>query len=195
MSFRWEEELRKSFLGHADPSIWSTVGEVRRVRTVMESTCSDGRADWVWAHITCSWPAGIPVRAATLLQQPTCSRVLSSLKRGAARCEDYLFPEPESRSARFDATSSTCLTQSSSGTLVTADTSLGLRFNGQISRSVRLSSSLRTGVGRCAKPNTIGRSPTGYSLSCQAQPLGARQRKLRRSAGSTSACSVMIPTA
>jgi len=56
----------------------------------MESTCSEGRADWVWAGVACDWPKGIPDGSSRLLQQPTCSRILATVKPGAVRRESYL---------------------------------------------------------------------------------------------------------
>jgi len=90
MSFRWEEDLRRSFVEHARPSLWSQRKTDARVRTVQESTCSDGRADWVWASVSRSFPEPIPRQIADLLQQRTCSRILSLLKAEAVRSESYL---------------------------------------------------------------------------------------------------------
>lgn len=89
-SFRWEEELRQSFLRRACPTIWSRSGYAVHQRTFIESTCSDGRADWVWAGIRCNWPEGISPNIGALLQQPTCSRILASLKPKSSRREEFL---------------------------------------------------------------------------------------------------------
>lgn len=78
--FRWEEQLRRSFQEHAVPSLWCAAREPRHVCSVIESTCSDGRADWVWATIPGGWGPGVPGSAAALLEQPTCSRILAALK-------------------------------------------------------------------------------------------------------------------
>lgn len=88
--FHREEHLRQSFLRHAEPSLWSRGRAVGHVRTVIESTCSDGRADWVWAGVACDWPIGVPDGGSRLLRQPTCSRILASVKSGAVRRESYL---------------------------------------------------------------------------------------------------------
>lgn len=90
MAFECEEELRQSFLSHAPASLWCRRNEDARVRTVMESTCSEGRADWVWASIACDWPSGVPEGSSRLLRQPTCSRILACVKPGAVRRESYL---------------------------------------------------------------------------------------------------------
>lgn len=90
MQFPSEEELRQSFLKHARPTLWSRPGPKRRVKTALESTCSEGRADWVWAGITCNWPEGIQLNTAELLQQPACSRILGALKPRSVRRESLL---------------------------------------------------------------------------------------------------------
>ena len=90
MLFSTEKELRQSFLNHASPTLWSRPSSGWRVKTALESTCSEGRADWVWAGIACDWPDGVTRRAAELLQQPTCSRILEMLKPQAVRREPYL---------------------------------------------------------------------------------------------------------
>ena len=90
MPFQREEHLRRSFLQHADPALWCRGRNLGHVRTVMESTCSDGRADWVWASVACDWPSRVPDGGSRLLQQPTCSRVLASVKPGSSRRESYL---------------------------------------------------------------------------------------------------------
>jgi hypothetical protein len=58
--------------------------------TALESNCSEGRADWVWARVSCDWPNGMSRHVATLLQQPTCSRILELLKPQTARRQCYL---------------------------------------------------------------------------------------------------------
>jgi hypothetical protein len=90
MSFESEEKLRQSFLRHAVPSLWCRRPTSMHVRTAIESTCSEGRADWVWAGVACDWPNGIPDGSSRLLQQPTCSRILATVKPGAVRRESYL---------------------------------------------------------------------------------------------------------
>lgn len=90
MLFPSEEELRQSFLKHASPTLWSRPGPRWRVKTAVESTCSEGRADWVWAGIACNWPEGVQPRTAELLQQPTCSRILEALRPRSVRREPLL---------------------------------------------------------------------------------------------------------
>lgn len=89
-SFRWEEELRQSFLNRACPTLWSRSGATVQQRAFMESTCSDGRADWVWAGIRCDWPEGVPPNVGWLLRQPACSRILATLKPRSPRRKEYL---------------------------------------------------------------------------------------------------------
>ncbi|MCH8046450.1 MAG: hypothetical protein IID44_22310 [Planctomycetes bacterium] len=88
-SFRWEEELRQSFLKRACPTLWSRAGATVPQRTFIESTCSDGRADWVWAGIRCDWPEGVSPEIGSLLRQPACSRILATLKPKSPRREEY----------------------------------------------------------------------------------------------------------
>ncbi len=45
-----KESLRQSFLQHAAPTLWSRMRERTHERTILESTCSEGRADWVWCR-------------------------------------------------------------------------------------------------------------------------------------------------
>lgn len=80
MTFRWEEDLRESFLQHATPALWCKARKVERVLSVKESTCSDGRADWVWANISNSPLRLLDGPASELLEQPTCSRILAALR-------------------------------------------------------------------------------------------------------------------
>jgi len=85
MLFETEDELRKSFIERADVATWST-GELNgHIRTVIESTCSEGRADWVWAHFGCNWHDEIPDDWSSLMRQPSCSRLIA-----------YLLHSPES---------------------------------------------------------------------------------------------------
>ncbi len=91
MPFTCEESLRQSFLQHAAPTLWSRMRERTHERTILESTCSEGRADWVWAGVSCDWPSGVPMECSRLLQQPTCSRILATLKSGVVRTESILW--------------------------------------------------------------------------------------------------------
>lgn len=90
MTFRWEEELRDSFLEHATPSLWCDAKKVERVRSVKESTCSDGRADWVWANISASPLELLDGPTSELLEQPTCSRILAALRSASSMPVDTL---------------------------------------------------------------------------------------------------------
>lgn len=82
-TFRCEEQLRQSFQEHARPNVWCRAKEARNVLSVTESTCSDGRADWVWATIPSGRPLSVPREVAALLEQPSCSRILAALKFGS----------------------------------------------------------------------------------------------------------------
>jgi len=88
MTFRWEEDLQSSFTASASVNLWWPNGKGHHFQTA-ESTCSEGRADLVWA-------AGEVRRKRTLqanarfLNQPTSSRILASLRPHAHRTEKFL---------------------------------------------------------------------------------------------------------
>lgn len=84
--FKTEEQLRRSFVLNAQPSLW-TRWTPSAVRTAEESKCSDGRADWVWSRYDIA-PATIS--NIELLQHPTCSRILASLKFQSPRQLEFL---------------------------------------------------------------------------------------------------------
>src|ERR1019366_8308574 len=89
-SFRWEAGLSRSFQANLSPALWSRLDR-RPCSVVLESSCSEGRADLVWASFgTSDLSAFRPV--ALLLQSPTCSRILALLKRESVRTEAYLLP-------------------------------------------------------------------------------------------------------
>lgn len=88
--FRWEEELRQSFLQNATPQLWCKAKVVTHVQSVIESTCSDGRADWVWANICDRSEHRIDGMRAEVLGRPTCSRILASLRVGSSIPFDLL---------------------------------------------------------------------------------------------------------
>jgi hypothetical protein len=89
-SFRWEADLSKSFRANLAPELWSRLDQ-RRSSVVLESSCSEGRADLVWASFSRrDLSAYGPV--AGLLQSPTCSRILALLKRESVRTEGFLVP-------------------------------------------------------------------------------------------------------
>jgi hypothetical protein len=90
MSFRWEEDLRNSFLTYSSETLWTSLVEVLNTRSLFESSCSQGRADLVWANAKCSWLDGVSDDAATLLMQPTCSRIMAALRPRAPRSEASL---------------------------------------------------------------------------------------------------------
>jgi hypothetical protein len=90
MSFRWEEDLRKSFLTYSSEALWTSLVEVLNTRSLFESSCSQGRADLVWAHAKCSWLDEVSDDAATLLMQPTCSRIIAALRPRAPRSDASL---------------------------------------------------------------------------------------------------------
>jgi DNA-binding transcriptional ArsR family regulator len=89
--YRSEQEFANSFIRNCPASVWTRVPAAdKHVKFAVESTCSDGRADWVWASSDSCWEA-LPIRdASDLLQNPTCSRILSNLKRIEATCESVL---------------------------------------------------------------------------------------------------------
>lgn len=90
MDFESEDQLAESFINSACPSLWTPNYSDLVVRTHLESTCSEGRADWVWAATKSEWPAPQTDQVPQLLQQPTCSRILAAIKSEAGRTEEYL---------------------------------------------------------------------------------------------------------
>lgn len=88
-AFRTEDELRESFVRNASPRIWSR-STPEQVCTRIESTCSDGRADWVWGALLSTWDRRVSKKTAHLLQQPTCSRILASLKADSFRSVEFV---------------------------------------------------------------------------------------------------------
>ena len=88
--FQNEEQLVESFIECTSPSVWTRSEEGASVRTTYESTCSEGRADWVWAASARGWNPELTEQVAELLQNPTSSLVLSLLKTAAVRTENYL---------------------------------------------------------------------------------------------------------
>ena len=88
--FESEQQLVESFIRDAEPGLWTRTAGETNVRTVFESTCSNGRADWVWASSVGRWPIRRCEQTAELLQKPTCSRILSFLKPDSPRSERFL---------------------------------------------------------------------------------------------------------
>lgn len=80
MSFRWEEELRQHFVANANPSLWCSARAPTHIYSRIESTCSEGRADWVWAHMRMAPSEQLDSATCKLLQQPTCSRMLACIR-------------------------------------------------------------------------------------------------------------------
>jgi hypothetical protein len=90
-SFRWEADLSRSFQANLRPALWSRLDRGRAYSVVLESSCSEGRADLVWASFGERDLNGFrPI--AQLMQNSTCSRILALLKRDVVRTEDYLLP-------------------------------------------------------------------------------------------------------
>jgi hypothetical protein len=89
--FRWESDLSKSFQENACPTLWTRHGKGTWVRA-QESTCSEGRADIVWARFEQGWRPSTFRRHAQLLQNSTASRLLAALRQGPAQSEEDLLP-------------------------------------------------------------------------------------------------------
>lgn len=93
--FESEQQLVESFLEKADPALWTrsanaaSIAKVH-VKTRFESNCSDGQADWVWSASRQPWRADLCEQSTTLIQNPTCARILSMLKPSAPRREAFL---------------------------------------------------------------------------------------------------------
>jgi hypothetical protein len=80
MGFRWEEDLRQSFISHATPELWCAARKVHYIFSMKESTCSDGRADWVWANVAMRSPGNDSFPNARVLEERACSRILAALR-------------------------------------------------------------------------------------------------------------------
>jgi hypothetical protein len=89
--FRWESELSESFKRNARPALWTRRSAGTWVRA-QESTCSEGRADIVWGKFERGWSSSKFQRHAVLLQNPTASRLLVTLRRRSAQFEKDLIP-------------------------------------------------------------------------------------------------------
>lgn len=93
--FDTEQELIESFIQMADPSLWTRPASDMpianmHVKTRFESTCSDGQADWVWSASRQPWSRDLCAESTTLMQNPTCARILAMLKPSAPRREAFL---------------------------------------------------------------------------------------------------------
>lgn len=88
--FATEDDLVECFISSADSRVWTRASKGGTVRSVFESNCSDGRADWVWARSRGKWPNSWCEETLRVVQNPTCSRILSNLKRSSPRTQDFL---------------------------------------------------------------------------------------------------------
>tara|TARA_R110002073_G_scaffold96276_2_gene222588 strand:- start:10573 stop:11280 length:708 start_codon:yes stop_codon:yes gene_type:complete len=93
--FDSEQELIESFIEMADPTLWTRSSvdipiSSLHVKTRFESSCSDGQADWVWSASRQPWSSDLCEESTTLIQNPTCARILAMLKRTAPRRESFL---------------------------------------------------------------------------------------------------------
>jgi len=88
--FSTEEDLIESFISTTDASVWTRAHRGGGVKSVFESDCSDGRADWVWARMAGKWPSSWCDETLRVVQNPTCSRILSYLKRSSPRTQAFL---------------------------------------------------------------------------------------------------------
>lgn len=84
-TFRWEWELSDSFCDNVRDFF---AGESSR--SVLESTCSDGRADLVCARFGPDAPIVFLRRRADILARPLPSRILASLSTDIATTQDQL---------------------------------------------------------------------------------------------------------
>ena len=89
-SFRWESELSASFQRHGIAILQGSPKNDGFFGSIRESTCSEGRADLVWARMFRAEEAEALRCYAWILQQPTSSRILALLKRNAVRSEQFL---------------------------------------------------------------------------------------------------------
>lgn len=71
--------------------MWLGCSKICQVISLCESDCSEGQADLVYAHLSkANAPGRILGPIADLLRQPSCSRILSTLKPRAPRNEAFL---------------------------------------------------------------------------------------------------------
>src|ERR1051326_8746746 len=89
MSFRWEEDLRQSFRENVTTEDWSGARQPRGFRSVIESRCSDGRADLVFASVFSAVDPSIR-HTAQLLERPACSRILAAFESRRVQHVDAL---------------------------------------------------------------------------------------------------------
>jgi len=88
--FATEDDLVDNFIATTNASHWTRSHEGGSVRSVFESDCSDGRADWVWARSTRRWPSSWCDETVQAMQNPTCSRILAYLKLSSPRTLEFL---------------------------------------------------------------------------------------------------------
>jgi hypothetical protein len=91
MEFFSEEDLRQSFLKKADFKLWCPKPKPGPVHAAMESTCSEGRADWVWATLDYCMPTHFHPMTYDLMQQPTCSRILAALSMKKRQTHEVIY--------------------------------------------------------------------------------------------------------
>lgn len=89
-SFRWESELSASFQQHGIAAFQRWFEREGFFGSITESTCSEGRADLVWARLRQAKETEALRRCASILQQPRSSRILVLLKQNAVRTEYFL---------------------------------------------------------------------------------------------------------
>lgn len=88
--FESENAMVENFIATTSETAWTRHSDGGEARSVFESECSEGRADWVWARIESQWPQHWNNDASRVLQNPSCSRILSYLKRSSPRTKAFL---------------------------------------------------------------------------------------------------------
>ncbi len=91
-SFKCEEQLRSSFVEKAFTSCLIKEKNLERIHH-QESKCSEGRADLVFGKICRCWTSSIKPSQSILFKQPTCSKILNTLKPSSGRTESFLLPK------------------------------------------------------------------------------------------------------
>ncbi|TWU39846.1 Helix-turn-helix domain protein [Novipirellula aureliae] len=85
-----EQQLVDNFIEMADPGLWTRAGGDTHIKTLFESKCSDGQADWVWSSSPKPWSTELCEHSTALMQNPTCARILAMLKPSAPRRASFL---------------------------------------------------------------------------------------------------------
>lgn len=99
--FRWEDELRRSFLATAIPSLWTSAASFDAEHVLEERSWSDGRADAVWAGVIGQIR---PCEKIGLLRDPVASRIVADLCPRAPRTEPRLLAASGVTRATFRST-------------------------------------------------------------------------------------------